>query len=60
MILPKLDYLNLFPPNFVLALGLIWPVAIIIIDEVVKSYDLKKFAYYQRKLRLTFDTKLGV
>lgn len=38
----------------------IWCVLVMFIDEIVKRYDKKLFARYQRRLKLLYDTRLGM
>jgi hypothetical protein len=40
--------------------AVLWPLLVLAADEVVKRHDATRYAYYQRKLRLTFETKLGM
>ena len=54
------NYLQFYPPVGVIVIALCWPICCICIDETVKHHDAGRFAYYQRKLRLNFDTKLGM
>ena len=49
-----------WPSAAMILVAIFWPVVTTLIDELIKRHDAFRHAYYQRKLRLTFETKLGM
>ncbi len=49
-----------WPTASMILVAVFWPLVAILVDEAVKRHDASRYAYYQRKLRLTFETKLGM
>jgi hypothetical protein len=49
-----------WPSVSMILVAIFWPLVSVAVDEVVKRHDTSRYAYYQRKLRLTFETKLGM
>jgi hypothetical protein len=45
---------------FLMTTILLWPVVILISDEIVKHHDRVIFRRQQQRLRIVFDTKLGM
>jgi len=53
-----IEYLNPVPWYLYLIVG-VWIIIIIVIDEIVKRHDKKRYLRFQQRLRILFDTKLG-
>lgn len=47
-------------PLYVWLVGFAWPVLQVVLQELVKYHMRKRFIHSQRKLRLSFQTKLGM
>ena len=47
-------------PVYVWILFVIWPLAQVMIQELLKSCDRRRYVKTQRRLRLSFETKLGM
>ncbi|KAI8393407.1 uncharacterized protein BYT42DRAFT_550947 [Radiomyces spectabilis] len=47
-------------PWYVYFLGLIWPVIVVPVQELVKLHDEKEFTRFQKRSKLEFSTKLGM
>ena len=50
----------LLPSSAQVLVALLWPLVTMLVDEVCKSHATDRFKYYQRGLRLAFETKLGM
>ncbi|XP_015786071.1 transmembrane protein 94 [Tetranychus urticae] len=53
------EYLSTIPP-YVFILAFLWPIALIIINSLVKGHEIKISERQQRRARLEFGTKLGM
>ncbi|ORZ03694.1 hypothetical protein BCR43DRAFT_429587 [Syncephalastrum racemosum] len=47
-------------PWYVYFLGLVWPLVLVPIQELVKMHDSKEFTRFQKRSKLEFSTKLGM
>jgi hypothetical protein len=45
--------------SWILAIGLIWPIVLVGIQELVKKSEKKEFTRFQKRSKLEFNTKLG-
>ena len=43
----------------VYCVGLLWPIVICVVDELVKSHRRREFQNVQKRLKLEFETRLG-
>ncbi|KAI8071248.1 hypothetical protein BC940DRAFT_234491, partial [Gongronella butleri] len=47
-------------PWYIYFIGLIWPVVLVPVQELVKLHDDKEFTRFQKRSKLEFSTKLGM